>query len=219
MQNEQLVLDNLNLAYFFAKKFRHQKDFDDIAQTAVIGLIKAARTYNETKNYKFSTYASKCINNEILMYFRKEKKHQRLNCVSLDDIIYDDAGNLLVIGDTVADTRGSSNPELTVENLIELEKALQIILNLEHKKATIMIKVLAGRPRKEIALEYGYASVAMISRTVKFARDRIKLGIIHQDKYDVEISGRQISVINLETQRETSISLDSNLYENLLKIM
>jgi len=219
MPNEQLVLENLKLAYYFAKKFRQQSDFDDIAQTAMIGLIKAARTFDENKKRKFSTYASKCIQNEIYMYFRKEKKQQRLNCVSLDEILYDDNGNLLVIGDTVADTCGSSNPDSAYENTSELEEALQTILNLESKHARIVIQVLSGKPRKEIAAEYGYKSVSMIGRFVKRAKDRIKTGQVPQDKFDVDVSIERVSIINVETNHETIIPLNASLFENILKIL
>ena len=219
MSNEQLVLDNQKLAYYFAKKFRNQSDFDDIAQTAMIGLIKAAKTFDENKKRKFSTYASRCIQNEINMYFRKEKKHQRLNCVSLDELIYDDNGSLLVIGDTVADTRGSSDPEAIYENTSELEKALQIILNLEPKHARIIILALSGKPRKEIAEEYGYASISMIGRFIQRAKARIKTGKVIQDKYDVEIFSKKVSIIDVATNRERIVPLNASLYENILKIL
>ena len=70
---ETIILHNLKLVFHrYYKRFSSiQIDMDDIISNGIIGLIKAVDTFNLDKNYSFTTYASKCIDNEILMYIRK----------------------------------------------------------------------------------------------------------------------------------------------------
>lgn len=73
-----LIERNLRLVAHIAKKYHSsEKDFDDILSIGTIGLIKAVNTFDVDKGNKLVTYASKCIENEILMYLRSEKKHGR----------------------------------------------------------------------------------------------------------------------------------------------
>ncbi len=73
-----LVEHNLRLVAHVIKKYNQQdRDMDDLLSIGTIGLIKAINTYNDTKGNRLATYASKCIDNEILMYLRSEKKKQR----------------------------------------------------------------------------------------------------------------------------------------------
>ena len=71
---ETIILHNLKLVFHrYYKRFSTiQMDMDDIISNGIIGLIKAVDTFNLDKKYSFTTYASKCIDNEILMYIRKE---------------------------------------------------------------------------------------------------------------------------------------------------
>ena len=72
---EKLVTNNLGLVRYVAKQFSSSNvDFDDLVSEGTMGLIKAASSFDETKNVKFSTYSSQCIRNEILMYLRSTKK-------------------------------------------------------------------------------------------------------------------------------------------------
>lgn len=74
----QLVERNMRLVAHIAKKYNScERDFDDIISIGTIGLIKAINTFNQNKGNKLVTYASKCIENEILMYLRSEKKKNR----------------------------------------------------------------------------------------------------------------------------------------------
>ena len=73
-----LIEHNLRLVVFLAKKYENTSiDLEDLVSIGTIGLIKGVNTYKLDKNIKLATYASRCIDNEILMYLRKNKKRRR----------------------------------------------------------------------------------------------------------------------------------------------
>ena len=92
---EKLIEHNLRLVVFLAKKYENTNtDLEDLVSIGSIGLIKAINTFRGNKNIKLATYASRCIDNEILMYLRKNKKTK--SEVSIDQALTLDAeGNEL----------------------------------------------------------------------------------------------------------------------------
>ena len=96
---DKLIEHNLRLVVFLAKKYENTKvDLEDLVSIGTIGLIKGVNTYKYDKNIKLATYASRCIDNEILMYLRKNKK--RKTEVSFEDSLsYDAEGNELRLED------------------------------------------------------------------------------------------------------------------------
>ena len=96
-----LIEHNLRLVVFLAKKYDNTGvDLEDLVSIGTIGLIKGVNTYKNDKNIKLATYASRCIDNEILMFLRKNKK--RKGEVSLEDSLsYDAEGNELHLEDLV----------------------------------------------------------------------------------------------------------------------
>ena len=138
---EKLIEHNLRLVVFLAKKYENTGvDLEDLVSIGNIGLIKGINTFSSNKNIKLATYASRCIDNEILMYLRKNKK---LKCeVSIDQALsLDGEGN-----------------ELHLEDIIGTEKDL-IQNNIEENddKKLIIKEILDLKPRdKEIMiLRYG----------------------------------------------------------------
>ena len=95
----KLIEHNLRLVVFLAKKYENTKvDLEDLVSIGTIGLIKGVNTYKLDKNIKLATYASRCIDNEILMFLRKNKKRQ--SDVSFEDsLCYDSEGNELRLED------------------------------------------------------------------------------------------------------------------------
>ena len=95
----KLIEHNLRLVVFLAKKYDNTMyDLEDLVSIGTIGLIKGIKTYKLDKNIKLATYASRCIDNEILMFLRKNKKRQ--SEVSFEDSInLDSEGNELHIED------------------------------------------------------------------------------------------------------------------------
>lgn len=96
---DKLIEHNLRLVVYLSKKYENTKvDLEDLVSIGTIGLIKGINTYRNDKNIKLATYASRCIDNEILMYLRKNKK--RKADVSLDESLsFDSEGNELHLED------------------------------------------------------------------------------------------------------------------------
>jgi len=97
-----LVEHNLRLVVYIAKKFENiNADIEDIISIGTIGLMKAVNTYNPEKNIKLATYASRCIENEILMYVRK---NSGIKCeISIDEPLNTDwDGNELLLSDILS---------------------------------------------------------------------------------------------------------------------
>jgi RNA polymerase sporulation-specific sigma factor len=96
---EILIEHNLRLVVFLAKKYENTKvDLEDLVSIGTIGLIKGVNTYKLDKNIKLATYASRCIDNEILMFLRKNKR--RKGEISFEDSLsYDGEGNELHLED------------------------------------------------------------------------------------------------------------------------
>ena len=134
---EKLIEHNLRLVVFLAKKYENTKvDLEDLVSIGSIGLIKGVNTYKLNKNIKLATYASRCIDNEILMFLRKNKR--RKGEVSFEDSLsYDAEGNELHLEDIL----GTDDDIVTRGLEEELEKKLLYseIKNLKDRDKKIMI--------------------------------------------------------------------------------
>lgn len=126
---DTLIEHNLRLVSHIAGKYARGENAgrgDDLFSIGCIGLIKAIETFSSEKNIRFSSYAAKCVSNEILMYFRASRKNAR--DVSLSDPIESDRdGNPLTIGDLLADETDIGeliDRQLDVERLMELIRTL-----------------------------------------------------------------------------------------------
>lgn len=96
----KLIEHNLRLVAHIVKKYYSCGDSDDLISIGTIGLIKAVNTFDASKNTRLSSYASRCIENEILMYFRNEKKLSQ-NISMSDPIDIDKEGNPLTLMDII----------------------------------------------------------------------------------------------------------------------
>lgn len=119
---EILVKHNLRLVAHIAKKYSNYGDNDELISIGSIGLIKAIESFNHEKGTALATYASRCIENEILMTMRTSKKH-RSNISLNEPIGVDKDGNELVIMDMLCDDHSVIED---VENNIMMEKLLNI---------------------------------------------------------------------------------------------
>lgn len=172
----KLIEHNLRLVVYLAKKYENTKvDLEDLVSIGTIGLIKGVNTYKLDKNIKLATYASRCIDNEILMYLRKNKK--RRGEVSFEDSLsYDAEGNELHLEDilgTDADIVTKGLEEETEKNLIkcEIDK-----LNDRDKEIMMLRYGLFGHEemtQKDVAKMLGI-SQSYISRIEKKVIKKIK---------------------------------------------
>ena len=112
----KLIEHNLRLVVFLSKKYENTGlDLEDLVSIGTIGLIKGINTYKPDKNIKLATYASRCIDNEILMFLRKNKK--RRSEVSFEDnLSYDSEGNELHLEDVLGTDSDIVTKELENEN-------------------------------------------------------------------------------------------------------
>ena len=137
----KLIEHNLRLVAHIAKKYYGSAvDQDDLISIGTIGLIKAISSFKPVKGIRLATYASRCIDNEILMYFRSIKKCSQDVSIS-DPIDTDKDGNTLTLIDVITDNR----------NLLE---ELDLKLKLE-KLQRFLKEELTEREMKIIALRYG----------------------------------------------------------------
>lgn len=138
---EQLITHNLRLVVYIAKKFESSGvNIEDLISIGTIGLIKAVNTFSPEKNIKLATYASRCIENEILMYLRKIAS-QKME-VSLDEPLNTDwDGNELMLSDVL----GSDGDEINRE--MEEEDEKRILLK--------VIDTLPQREREIIDMRFG----------------------------------------------------------------
>ena len=165
----QLVEHNLRLVVYIARKFDNTGvELDDLISVGTIGLIKAVNTFNADKKIKLATYASRCIENEILMHLRKVVRFR--GDVSLDEplnVDYD--GNELVLSDVL----GTDNDCVftTIESSIDeelLQKALSILPMREKQIMALRFGLYGGDEltQKEVADMLGI-SQSYISRLEK----------------------------------------------------
>ena len=137
----RLIYHNLRLVAHIVKKYSTAGEADDLISVGTIGLIKAINTYELNKGTQLSTYAARCIENEILMLIRLNKKHNGL--YSLEESLGQDKdGNDVTLGDVI----GNDVDELSnlVENKVISEQLIKILK-----------KNLTDREFKIICMRYG----------------------------------------------------------------
>ena len=123
-----LIEHNLRLVAHIVKKFENYKDEkDDLISIGAFGLIKAIDSYNFNTNTKLSTYASRCIENEILMYIRNTKKHKEVTSL-YSSIGEDKDGNEIKLYDIIEDNAPTITSTLIAEEQkIKIREALKIL--------------------------------------------------------------------------------------------
>lgn len=166
---EKLIEHNLRLVVYIAKKFENTGiNIEDLFSIGAIGLIKAVQTYNFDKKIKLATYASRCIENEILMQLRKTNKLKAE--VSLDEPLNQDSdGNELLLEDILCSETESVSKEM--DKSAEKQVLWNIINKLNNREKEIMILRfgLEGKEektQKEVA-DYLGISQSYISRIEK----------------------------------------------------
>jgi len=173
---KKLVEKNLRLVVYIAKKFENSMfNIEDLISIGTIGLMKAINSFNIEKNIKLATYASRCIENEILMYLRKTQKLKTE--ISIDEPINTDAeGNDLALSDILGSE--SDNIFKQVEDSDNKKVIDMAIKNLDSREKVIM-ELRYGfdgkneLTQKEVADKLGI-SQSYISRIEKKVIERLK---------------------------------------------
>ncbi|MBR0535980.1 MAG: RNA polymerase sporulation sigma factor SigE [Clostridia bacterium] len=179
----KLIEHNLRLVVYVAKKFETTGvNIEDLVSIGTIGLIKAVNTFNPEKNIKLATYASRCIENEILMYLRKVS-HRRLD-ISLDEPLNVDwDGNELLLSDVL----GSDG--LEINDNVEMEDEKRILYE--------CLEGLSQRERLIMNMRFGMDG--QVEKTQKEVAD--ELGI--SQSYISRLEKRIISKLKAEIEKQT----------------
>lgn len=163
---EELVVNNIRLVYYIVKKFNFsQSEYEDVVECGILGLVKAARTFDKSKGKRFSTYAGRCIQNEIGMYFRKHKKC--LDYVYLDEDIPElsTEGGKITLKDII------KSPEESIEERIlreeEFMEILNIIINMQDSKKRAIVLLSLEQDRQITIAEKFNLTQSAISRILK----------------------------------------------------
>ncbi len=133
---EPLIVHNLRLVVYIAKKFENTGvNIEDLISIGTIGLIKAVNTFSPQRNIKFATYASRCIENEILMFLRKAST--RKNEISIEEPLNTDwDGNELLLCDVLGSDADIINRD--IEQELECNLLLEAVSKLNTRESMIM---------------------------------------------------------------------------------
>ncbi len=171
-----LIEHNLRLVVYIAKKFENSGvGIEDLISIGTIGLIKAVGTYRSDKNIKLATYASRCIENEILMYMRKSSSQR--NDISIDEPLNTDwDGNELLLSDVLGSDEDSVSRDM---EKLEEERAVRAAVSALSDRERLIISLRYGldgqreETQKEVADRLGI-SQSDISRLEKMIISRLK---------------------------------------------
>ena len=171
-----LIEHNLRLVVYIAKKFENSGvGIEDLISIGTIGLIKAVGTYRSDKNIKLATYASRCIENEILMYMRKSSSQR--NDISIDEPLNTDwDGNELLLSDVLGSDEDSVSRDM---EKLEEERAVRAAVSALSDRERLIISLRYGldgqreETQKEVAERLGI-SQSYISRLEKKIISRLK---------------------------------------------
>ena len=172
----KLIEHNLRLvAHIIKKYYGNSAEQDDLISIGTIGLIKAVSTFDYEKGARFATYASRCIENEILMYFRNKKKYAQ-DVSFTEPIDSDKDGNTLSLIDIMADERSVAED---IEDKLRDERLYKVIgdtLSLREKEIIYLRYGLDGRrsyTQREVAKHLGI-SRSYVSRIEKKALETLR---------------------------------------------
>lgn len=176
---EPLITHNLRLVVYIAKKFESPSaNVEDLISIGSIGLIKAVNTFCPERNIKLATYASRCIENEILMYLRKTA--QQKNEISIDEPLNVDwDGNELLISDILGSDADMVNQRIEQES--ENAQLMRAVMKLNERELSIMelrfgLNGKKAHTQKQVADKLGI-SQSYISRLEKKIIGRLKEAI------------------------------------------
>ncbi|MBQ9519130.1 MAG: RNA polymerase sporulation sigma factor SigK, partial [Firmicutes bacterium] len=177
---DKLIEHNLRLVAHIVKKYsNYRKESEDLISVGTIGLIKAVCTFKSEKGSKLGTYAARCIENEILMCLRAQKKH--LSDISLQETVgVDKDGGGILLQDKIADS--AKSVEDSIEEKIQLRQVSQKMKELLTERERLIINLRYGLEtgkevtQREIAKMLGI-SRSYVSRIETAALKKIRNGL------------------------------------------
>ncbi|MGM9899315.1 MAG: sigma-70 family RNA polymerase sigma factor [Bacilli bacterium] len=175
-----LIVHNLRLVVFIAKKFESTKiNIEDLISIGSMGLIKGVQTFKMEKNIKLATYASRCIENEILMYLRKTQKSR--NEYSLDEVLsVDNEGNEMILADILGSEEPLALSKLSAEE--DIDNLYYALNKLSPREKEIMV-MRFGLYDHEVMTQKEVAEALGISQSYI---SRLEKRIIEKMRQDIE---------------------------------
>ena len=182
----KLIEHNLRLVAHIIKKFDNKYvDSDDLISIGTIGLIKGVDTFSSDKGVKITTYCARCIENEILMYFRSNNRYN--NDISINDAVgFDKDGNEIAIMDVLKTPNPDFVSDIDLKDNIELLKKYISVLTPREKEILNRRYGLNNQDeetQKTISKKLGI-SRSYVSRIEKRALTKILREFIKNNKYD-----------------------------------
>ena len=173
----KLIEHNLRLvAHIIKKYYGSSAEQEDLISIGTIGLIKAVSTFNYEKGTRFATYAARCIENEILMYFRNKKKYAQDVSIS-DPIDCDKDGNSLSLMDIMADEHSVSED---IEDRLRAEKLYKSISEVLSPREKEIIYLRYGLKGKKAYTQIEVAKRLGISRSYVSRIEKKALGLLKE---------------------------------------
>jgi len=181
-----LITENINLVHYFAKRINIAEtgfyDYDDIFQIGTIGLIKAAKTYNGM--VKFSSYASRCINNEIYMFLKNKRNCKLMK--SLNEPIYVDDD--IELQDVIQD---DISVDEQIESLRQIELVYNIVLNnFPYDKSMCILYMADSRKQNFISKEFNISQSSVskfLSSSILDIKRYMNYNIIKRKIFNVNV--------------------------------
>lgn len=175
---EKLIRHNLRLVSHIVKKYNNAGEADDLISVGSIGLIKGLETFKFDKGSQLATYCAKCIENEILMYIRANKKHRA--AISLcDPVGKDKEGNDVELLDVLPDSEGKVFTEIEDNYLFE-------------KVKEILPEILSEREYKIIDMRYGINGKAHTQSEVAHELDISRSYVSRIEKHAIEKISKRV---------------------------
>lgn len=182
---DKLVNHNLRLVAHISKKYHNRNDIsDDLISIGTVGLIKAVNTFNSDKGVRLSSYAARCIENEILMYFRNLNKSSL--DISIDEPIETDKnGNILTLIDTIA---CNNSIEDEIDKKIEIQNLNNQIIKLLSPRERIIIYLRYGLNRTKPLTQREVAKKLKISRSYVSRLEKKSLNKLKESLIEININ-------------------------------
>ena len=176
-----LIEHNLRLVVFLAKKYENTNiDLEDLVSIGSIGLIKGINTFSREKNIKLATYCSRCIDNEILMYLRKNKK-TKADVSFEESLSFDADGNELHLEDILG-----TEPDIVTKGLDE---------EMDKKILTEELSKLEDRDREIMILRYGLNGVEEM--TQKDVAEKLQISQSYISRIEKKVIKRLKNIIKI----------------------
>lgn len=180
---ETLINHNMRLVAHVCKKYNGSAEADDLLSVGSIGLIKGIDSYKKDKGSQLSTYVSRCIENEILMLLRANKKHKI--CMSIEETIgIDKDGQEMSLGDIIPQEQ-EKDPEFIVDRRVLLQEIKQSMKKLLSEREYTILSLRYGLDDEKERTQQEVADIMNISRSY-ISRIETKAIEILNDKFKNE---------------------------------